>query len=255
MSKDRDLTAINPTNRAILVDWVHDVTWWYRLHQQTSWLCINLIDRFFAIENVKRFELQLVGVACILIASKFADNGSHAFTVSDCMEVTEYSAKTITKAEMRISMALKWQIYVPTAYHFISGFLDVINAPEKIRFLTCYYAERNIQEYEILQYSPYEFIAGALYAALHQDAYYGSMSSRSMSCVSSLPIWPFALEEASGLSETELIPVARTILANVASVTLRPLDGSGAVSCLLSVRDVYSTPEKLEVARLPLPVI
>ena len=64
---------INPSMRAILVDWLVDVHNKFELSPETFYLTINIIDRFLATKIVPRRELQLVGIGAMLIASKYEE--------------------------------------------------------------------------------------------------------------------------------------------------------------------------------------
>ena len=65
----RKQADINPSMRAILVDWLVEVAEEYKLKQQTLYLTVNYIDRFLSYMSVQRGKLQLVGAACMLVAA------------------------------------------------------------------------------------------------------------------------------------------------------------------------------------------
>lgn len=64
---------INERMRAILVDWLVEVHLKFKLVPETLYLTINLIDRYLELQEVSRPKLQLVGVTCLLIASKYEE--------------------------------------------------------------------------------------------------------------------------------------------------------------------------------------
>jgi Cyclin, N-terminal domain len=64
---------INERMRAILVDWLVEVHLKFKLVPETLYLTINLIDRYLDYTEVSRPKLQLVGVTCLLIASKYEE--------------------------------------------------------------------------------------------------------------------------------------------------------------------------------------
>ena len=70
MKKQRD---INEKMRAILVDWLIEVHYKFKLNAETLFITISIIDRYLSVEQVKRQYLQLVGVTAMLIASKYED--------------------------------------------------------------------------------------------------------------------------------------------------------------------------------------
>jgi cyclin B len=62
---------INDKMRGILVDWLVDVHLKYRQSAETLHLTVSIADRFLQTAVVQRPRLQLVGVAAMLIASKY----------------------------------------------------------------------------------------------------------------------------------------------------------------------------------------
>jgi len=70
MKKQRD---INEKMRAILIDWLIEVHYKFKLNPDTLFVTCNIIDRYLSKEQVKRQHLQLVGVTAMLIASKYED--------------------------------------------------------------------------------------------------------------------------------------------------------------------------------------
>ena len=66
MTKQPDITF---PMRAILVDWLVEVSEEYKLRTETIFLAVNYIDRFLSYMSVQRARLQLVGTACMFIAA------------------------------------------------------------------------------------------------------------------------------------------------------------------------------------------
>lgn len=64
---------INERMRAILIDWLIQVHYKFELSHETLYLTINIIDRFLSLKTISRKELQLVGMASMLIASKYEE--------------------------------------------------------------------------------------------------------------------------------------------------------------------------------------
>ena len=167
MNKQKD---INAKMRAILVDWIVEVHYmWekhFKLHQSTLWLIVNIIDRY--LENVQtvRSDLQLVGVTSLFIACKFEE--VYPPEVKDCVYITDnaYSREQILGMEFKILKQLDYNICVPTGFHFMTRYLHSFEVSEQVKYLSFYYAERNLQEYDMLSFPPNKFAAFALYAAL-----------------------------------------------------------------------------------------
>jgi cyclin B len=75
--------------RAILVDWIIEVHLKFKLLPETLFITVNLIDRYLSIINIKRNNLQLVGVTAMFIASKYEE--IYAPEVKDFVYITDYA--------------------------------------------------------------------------------------------------------------------------------------------------------------------
>jgi cyclin A len=86
---------INPTMRGILIDWLVEVAEEYKLSSENLFLSQNYVDRFLSVMPVMRGRLQLVGVTCMLIASKYEE--IFAPGVEDFVYITDstYSAQEV----------------------------------------------------------------------------------------------------------------------------------------------------------------
>lgn len=60
---------VSPNMRAILVDWLVEVSEEYKLVSDTLYLTVSYVDRVLSSFAISRSKLQLVGVSCMLIAS------------------------------------------------------------------------------------------------------------------------------------------------------------------------------------------
>ena len=75
--------------RAILVDWIIEVHLKFKLLPETLFITVNLIDRYLSMINIKRNNLQLVGVTAMFIASKYEE--IYAPEVKDFVYITDYA--------------------------------------------------------------------------------------------------------------------------------------------------------------------
>ena len=106
----KDQRDINENVRAILVDWIISVHAKFKLLQETLYLTINLIDRYFAKFNILKSDVQLVGVAALVIATKYEE--IYPPTVKDFIYLTDntYSRQQITSMEHSILFSLQFEI-------------------------------------------------------------------------------------------------------------------------------------------------
>jgi cyclin B len=66
-------TSVNENVRAILVDWIINVHIKFKLLPETLFLTINLIDRYLSLEVIEKQNAQLLGVAALMISSKYEE--------------------------------------------------------------------------------------------------------------------------------------------------------------------------------------
>ncbi len=252
MSNQND---INHRMRSILVDWLVEVHYKFRLQAPTLYLCINLLDRYLTVEKISRVKLQLVGVTALLIACKFEE--MYPPEIRDCVYITDnaYTREEVLNMEQSILKTLDYQLCVPTGYHFLIRYLNIVNAPEKIRSLAFYYVERNIQEAIYFTCKPSLFVSAALFAALvyqsHEDNSRSSLSVSDESGDDESPsVWPGQLIDETGFDESDLIPIARQFLVNVG---MEPVTTSNRR--LIAAKKKYSHDKYHNVSELPLPDI
>ena len=88
---------INQNMRGILVDWLVEVAEEYKLSSENLYLSTNYVDRFLSVMPVLRGKLQLVGVSCMLIASKYEE--IFAPQVEDFVYITDntYTAEEVAQ--------------------------------------------------------------------------------------------------------------------------------------------------------------
>jgi len=75
-SEHMKIHKINGVYRAKMADWMVEVLTAFKCDEQTFFLAVNIMDRYFAVCNQKGKvlpleELHLSGIACMFIASKY----------------------------------------------------------------------------------------------------------------------------------------------------------------------------------------
>ena len=103
-------TDINENVRAILIDWLISVHAKFKLLPETLYLTVNLIDRYLSYALVKKNQVQLVGVAALLIATKYEE--IYPPTVKDFIYLTDdtYTREQILAMEFNILHCIEFNI-------------------------------------------------------------------------------------------------------------------------------------------------
>jgi len=151
--------------RTILIDWLVEVHLKFKMIPETLYLTVNLIDRFLEQKQVRRSKLQLVGVAALLLASKYEE--IYPPEMRDLVYITDraYNKQEIVDMESEIVNTLQFNLTVPTIHSFLCRYLKAAHADRTMVQLSCYLAERTLQEYSMVKYLPSTVAACAVYIA------------------------------------------------------------------------------------------
>jgi len=111
------------TFRKKLVEWLLHVAHHFRCSQETFYHTVDLLDRFLSSKKVKKEHLQLVGIACYLIATKLDE-----YYPADLKKLHELSGKAftpedITDAERIILISLEFRSYGADVMPYVNRFL------------------------------------------------------------------------------------------------------------------------------------
>ncbi|CAI9094418.1 OLC1v1030157C1 [Oldenlandia corymbosa var. corymbosa] len=161
---------ITHSMRSILIDWLVEVSEEYRLVPDTLYLTVNLIDRFLAGNYLEKQKLQLLGVTCMLIASKYEE--ICAPRVEEFCFITDntYAKDEVVVMENKVLNYLEFQLSVPTTKKFLRRFIQAAQASYKVpsvqlEFLANYLAELTLLEYSFVKYLPSIVAASAVFLA------------------------------------------------------------------------------------------
>ncbi|KAL0556328.1 hypothetical protein IC582_004841 [Cucumis melo] len=167
---------INSNMRAILVDWLVEVAEEYRLVPDTLYLTVNYIDRFLSGNSMDRQRLQLLGVACMMIASKYEE--ICAPQVEEFCYITDntYFKEEVLEMESSVLNYLKFEMTAPTPKCFLRRFVraaqgatdesSTYEVPSmQLECLSNFLAELSLLEYSMLCYAPSLVAASAIFLA------------------------------------------------------------------------------------------
>ena len=159
-------TDINENVRAILVDWLISVHSKFKLLSETLYLTVNLIDRYFSLFNVQKSQVQLVGVAALLIATKYEE--IYPPTVKDFIYLTDdtYTREQILVMEKNILYSLQFDIQETTPYRFLERYSKIAKCDSVNFFLAQYLLELALLDSKMNQYPPSLLASTAIYVAM-----------------------------------------------------------------------------------------
>ncbi|KAG7590328.1 Cyclin C-terminal domain [Arabidopsis suecica] len=190
---------INERMRGILIDWLIEVHYKFELMEETLYLTINLIDRFLAVHHhIARKKLQLVGVTAMLLACKYEEVSVPV--VDDLILISDkaYTRTEILDMEKLMANTLQFNFCLPTPYVFMRRFLKAAQSDKKLELLSFFIIELCLVEYEMLQYTPSQLAASAIYTA--------------QSTLKGFEDWSKTSEIHSGYTEKALLECSRKMV-------------------------------------------
>ena len=128
---------VDPQKRLVLVDWLSEVVDEFELRQATLYLAVSVLDRFLSFQQVPRAQLQLLGVTCLWIASKFEDTGPP--NLQEVVDITDnsYAAEDVLRLEAIVLAQLQYQLAVPTSLTFLHQLISHVQ-DDLARCSPCY---------------------------------------------------------------------------------------------------------------------
>lgn len=114
-------TEVTPHMRRLVAEWMLEVCEDQGCQEEVFPLAISYLDRFLSVCAVSKSQVQLLGTACLLLASKLREPGSRALPAE---LLVFYTANSITLAdlcswELLVLSKLKWDVAGVTAHDFL----------------------------------------------------------------------------------------------------------------------------------------
>lgn len=116
---------VNRRMRAILFNWLLEIAFKYSFKLRTIFLTANIFDRYLQSRRINRGQLQLVGVTCLLVASKYEDIYPPELKDLYCLCDKVYSTQQIIDCENDILLVLDFN------FVFVSS-LDIIELKTRL---------------------------------------------------------------------------------------------------------------------------
>lgn len=221
--------------RRVAVSWLVEVTGEFRLHQETLFLTITLLDRYLsATQAIPRCHLQLVCVTCMFLAAKHEEESiptKEEFTsiADNCFEPLD-----LLRMESVVLDKLEFRLNRPTAYDFLQLYNQGCRVLPATSALASYVLELTLLDYTFVKHKHRASAVAAsvlAYCQYHQ----GDMSSVQL------------LEELGGWTIEDLQPCIMDVAAlhHHACCTT---DGNDPV---IPVKDKYKHSSQHFASKLP----
>ena len=169
--------ALTPQMRMIVASWMVEVADEFSLQPETLHLAVSLLDRFLsaaAPQGVPRGVLQMVAVACVMVAAKELEVSHPSVEALTAVAAHCFSAQDLLRMERVLLDALGFEVGGgATAYAFLHLYAQgLAGLPPPVAALAVYLLELALLDYALLAFAPSELAAAALALAArtHGDA-------------------------------------------------------------------------------------
>ncbi|GFS07699.1 G1/S-specific cyclin-D2 [Elysia marginata] len=116
-------TDIQSYMRKMVTEWMAEVCSEQRMEEEVFPLSVNYLDRFLCLRDIKRTQLQLLGAACMFLASKLKEtspiSGEQLVVYTD----NSITLDDLTKMESLVLQLLKWDLSAIVPNDFLDHIL------------------------------------------------------------------------------------------------------------------------------------
>ncbi|KAL0723567.1 hypothetical protein Bca4012_038166 [Brassica carinata] len=142
----------------------------YTLVPDTLYLTVYLIDWFLHGNYLERQRLQLLGITCMLIASKYEEISAPRIEEFCFITDNTYTRDQVLEMENQVLAHFSFQIYTPTPKTFLRRFLRAAQASYlrprlELECLASYLTELTLIDYHFLKFLPSVIAASAVFLA------------------------------------------------------------------------------------------
>ncbi|XP_061703271.1 cyclin-F isoform X2 [Syngnathoides biaculeatus] len=186
--------GIKDTMRYILVDWLVEVTTMKDFSSLTLHVTVGCVDRYLALCSVPKVRLQLLGIACMVVCTRYMSKD--ILTIREAVWLTDntYKYEDLVRMMGEVVSVLEGQVRSPTLLDYGEVLLSLLPLERRTTHLFSYICELSLL-YSALATSPPPALACAallLTRALHHYA----------------PVWPALLVDYTGFSKQDLTHLA-----------------------------------------------
>lgn len=164
---------VTPQMRAIVSNWMLEVCEAQKCQEEVFPLSMNYMDRFLSVCPIVKTQLQLLGTACLLLASKLREP-EHL----SAAQLVSYTDHSFTEAdlwswELLVLSKLKWDMSAVTPHDFFDHILRRLPVDTTawdvgmIRRHTQTFIALCARDYQFSLHPPSMIAAASLAAALH----------------------------------------------------------------------------------------
>nr|XP_058893448.1 cyclin-F isoform X2 [Kogia breviceps] len=157
--------GLNDTMRYILIDWLVEVATMKDFSSLCLHLTVECVDRYLRRRLVPRYRLQLLGIACMVICTRFISK--EILTIREAVWLTDntYKYEDLVRMMGEIISALEGKIRVPTVVDYKDVLLTLVPMAPRTQHLCSFLCELSLLHTSLAAYAPAHLAAAALLLA------------------------------------------------------------------------------------------
>uniref|UniRef100_A0A8C2HWW8 Cyclin-F n=1 Tax=Cyprinus carpio TaxID=7962 RepID=A0A8C2HWW8_CYPCA len=180
--------------RYILVDWLVEVTTMKDFSSQVLHVTIGCVDRYLSLRSVPKAQLQLLGIACMVISTRYISK--EILTIREAVWLTDntYQYEDLVRMMGEVIAVLDGKIRTPTVLDYGEVLQSLLPVERRSSYLFSYICELSLLCSPLTVPGPSRLASAVLLLtrALHNY----------------VPVWPVQLEENTGFSKHDLVSCA-----------------------------------------------
>ncbi|XP_054463661.1 cyclin-F [Anoplopoma fimbria] len=182
--------GIKDTMRYILVDWLVEVTTMKDFSSLTLHVTVGCVDRYLALRSVPKARLQLLGIACMVVCTRYISK--EILTIREAVWLTDntYKYEDLVRMMGEVVSVLEGRIRSPTLLDYGEVLLSLLPLERRTTHLFSYICELSLLYSALATPPPSKLACAALLLTrvLHHYA----------------PVWPSQLVDYTGFSKENL---------------------------------------------------
>uniref|UniRef100_W5LHW9 Cyclin-F n=1 Tax=Astyanax mexicanus TaxID=7994 RepID=W5LHW9_ASTMX len=191
---DLHTQSINDTMRYILVDWLVEVTTMKDFSSLALHVTVGCVDRYLSRCSVAKTRLQLLGIACMVICTRYISKD--ILTIREAVWLTDntYQYEDLVRMMGEVISVLEGKIRIPTLLDYGEVLQSLLPMERRSTHLYSYICELSLLCSPLSVPSPAHLACAILLLtrAIHNYA----------------PVWPVQLVENTGFSKQDLVSSA-----------------------------------------------
>lgn len=140
-------------------------------------MTVNIIDRYFSLNHIQKRDVQLVGFAAMLIATKYEE--IYPPLLQDFVHISDglYTAEQILDMEKAILFDLDFDIQLTSPFRFLERFSKIARLDSVTFNLSHYMLEVGLFDSKMNQFYPSLQAVAAIYTAKKYLKFYNNVYS------------------------------------------------------------------------------